>query len=234
MNNKRQKQWTVAGIALLVLLTLAIVWFVGRPLIRNLKQPDVFRAWIDSHGFWGKLAFLGICVLHIIVAIIPGEPIELFAGYAFGFWWGTLMCEIGIVAGGAVVYAFVHRFGRKALNVFFSEEKINSLRFLQDEEKLELWVFILFFIPGTPKDMITWFVPLTRMTLGRFLLISGLARLPSVVTSTIGGNALGSGRVWFAVLVFVITGAISAIGIVAYRRIKMKKEAGKTEKMNNE
>ena len=58
---------------------------------------------------------MGISVLQIVVAIIPGEPIELFAGYAYGFWLGTLLCEAGILIGGALVFGFVRRFGRKAV-----------------------------------------------------------------------------------------------------------------------
>lgn len=223
MSEKRQKQLALFCVIGVVILSLAVAWFVGRPLIRHLREPEVFRQWIESHGLAGKLAFVSICILHIVIAIIPGEPIELFAGYAFGFWRGTLMCEIGIIVGGVLVYCFVHRYGRRAVNIFFSREKIDSLRFLQDEQKLEFWVFILFFIPGTPKDIMTWIVPLTRMKLGHFLLISGIARLPSVITSTIGGNALGTGRMWFAVIVFAVTALISAVGVVVYRRIQRKK-----------
>ena len=85
-------------------------------------------------------------------------------------------------------------------------------------------MFILFFIPGTPKDIMTYFVPLTHMKLGHFLLLSGVARLPSVITSTVGGNALGSGNHWFAVAVFAITAVLSAAGIWMYRRIVKRKE----------
>ena len=84
MSEKQKKRLTIAALVLLILLSLAIAWFVGRPLIRHLKEPEAFRQWVDSHGLWGKLAFVGISVLQIVVAIIPGEPIELFAGYAFG------------------------------------------------------------------------------------------------------------------------------------------------------
>lgn len=225
MTEKQRKTLAAASIVLFVLLSLAVAWFVGRPLIRNFDDPEAFRQWIDSRGWLGRLAFVGISVLQIVVAIIPGEPVELFAGYAFGFWEGTLLCEAGILIGGALVFLFVRRFGSKAVEVFFPREKIDSLRFLQNEERMELWVFILFFIPGTPKDVMTYFVPLTRMKLGRFLLLSGVARLPSVITSTIGGNALGTGRRWFAVAVFAVTALISGLGIWAYRRICRRREA---------
>ena len=163
MSEKRQKQLAAASVFLFLLLSLAIAWFVGRPLISHLRAPEEFRQWMDSHGWLGRLAFVGISVLQIVVAIIPGEPVEMFAGYAFGFWLGTALCEAGILLGGALVYAFVHRFGRRVLDIFFSREKINSLRFLRDEKRLGFWVFILFVIPGSPKDIMTNVVPLTSM-----------------------------------------------------------------------
>lgn len=229
MTDRHKKALYAAAIAIFILFTLAVSWFVGWPLIRFVRQPEQFRAWVQGHGLLGQLAFLGMTVLQIVIAIIPGEPLELGAGYAFGFWRGTLLCEIGILLGGLLVFLFVRRFGVKAVEVFFPREKIESLRFLHNEKRLALWVFILFFIPGTPKDIMTYIVPLTPMKLSTFLLLSTVARLPSVVTSTIGGNALGTGKLTFALIVFGATALISALGILIYRRICKRSEARQKE-----
>lgn len=229
MTERHKKALYAAAIAIFILFTLAVSWFVGRPLIRFVRQPEQFRAWVQGHGLLGQLAFLGMTVLQIVIAIITGEPLELGAGYAFGFWRGTLLCEIGILLGGLLVFLFVRRFGVKAVEVFFPREKIESLRFLHNEKRLALWVFILFFIPGTPKDIMTYIVPLTPMKLSTFLLLSTVARLPSVVTSTIGGNALGTGKLTFALIVFGATALISALGILIYRRICKRSEARQKE-----
>lgn len=229
MTERHKKALYAAAIAIFILFTLAVSWFVGRPLIRFVRQPEQFRAWVQGHGLLGQLAFLGMTVLQTVIAIIPGEPLELGAGYAFGFWRGTLLCEIGILLGGLLVFLFVKRFGVKAVEVFFPREKIESLRFLHNEKRLALWVFILFFIPGTPKDIMTYIVPLTPMKLSTFLLLSTVARLPSVVTSTIGGNALGTGKLTFALIVFGATALISALGILIYRRICKRSEARQKE-----
>ena len=229
MTERHKKALYAAAIAIFILFTLAVSWFVGRPLIRFVRQPEQFRAWVQGHGLLGQLAFLGMTVLQIVIAIIPGEPLELGAGYAFGFCRGTLLCEIGILLGGLLVFLFVRRFGVKAVEVFFPREKIESLRFLHNEKRLALWVFILFFIPGTPKDIMTYIVPLTPMKLSTFLLLSTVARLPSVVTSTIGGNALGTGKLTFALIVFSATALISALGILIYRRICKRSEARQKE-----
>lgn len=83
--------------------------------------------------------------------------------------------------------------------------------------------FLIFFIPGTPKDALTYFIPLTDMKLSTFLFITTIARIPSIITSTIGGHAIGVENYIFSILVFVITGIISLVGLYVYKKISQKK-----------
>ena len=84
------------------LLCILIVFFVvvtitiGKPLIQKLQDPESFRSWVDGHHLWGRLAFIGMTILQVVVAIIPGEPMEIGAGYAFGAWEGMFLCLIGV------------------------------------------------------------------------------------------------------------------------------------------
>ena len=120
------------------------------------------------------------------------------------------------------------------VDAFISREKINSLKFIKSSRRLNLLMFILFFIPGTPKDLFTYFAGLTPMKLHTFLMISTIARIPSVITSTIGGHALGTQQYVFAAVVFAITIIVSLIGILVYRRIsKQEKEKEKEESQND-
>ena len=75
------------------------------------------------------------------------------------------------------------------------------------------------FIPGTPKDLLSYFAGLTDIKMGRWLLITTVARIPSVITSTVGGNAVGEQNYLFAILVFAGTLAVSALGLLIYQRI---------------
>ena len=111
-------------------------------------------------------------------------------------------------------------------------EKINKLKFIESEEKLNRLTFILFFIPGTPKDLLTYFVGLTRMTLKDFLAITLFARIPSVVSSTIGGNFIGDEKYMEAVILFVVTGIVSVLGIKIYNSIVKKVEVKAKEKID--
>ena len=153
------------------------------------------------------------------LAVLPGEPLEIAAGYAFGCWEGTLLCLVGISSASLLIFLFVRRFGMRAVRVFFSEEQIASVHFLHDRRRLTLLTLILFLIPGTPKDVLTYVVGLTPMRLPTWVLITTVARIPSVITSTIGGDALSMGHYGFAAAVFGVTLALCGLGILVYRRI---------------
>ena len=222
---EKQKRWIAGtGIFLFLLLSVLICIFAGKPLIQFVQEPERFRAWVDEQGILAPIAFLGMLVLQIVVAVIPGEPLEIAAGYAFGAVEGTLLCLFGAFLGRVAVFLLVRKLGARAVDVFFPLDKLNELKFLQNKRRLTLWVFFLFFLPGTPKDVLCYVVGLTDRPLRSWLIISAIAPLPSIVTSTIGGDALGMGDYGFALLVFVITVVISGLGLLAYHLICRTKE----------
>ena len=222
----RQKKWT--GFLLLVVFavfSIVLFWFVGKPMLATLSQPEQFRAWVDAHGILGRLAMIGMMAFQIIVAIVPGEPLEIGAGYAFGAWEGTLLCLIGSVLGSLLLFCFVRKFGVKIVELFFPREKIQSISFLRNTHKLHLLIAVLFLIPGTPKDLIGYCAGLTPMKCSAWLLITTPARIPSILTSTLGGDALGMQRYSLAWIVLGVTLILSLVGFLAYRALCRKESA---------
>lgn len=224
MTDKHKKLIGVCAIVFFVVFMAAIFWFVGRPMIAFVEDPAQFRAWVDGKGFWGQLAFVAMFFLQILIAIIPGEPLEICAGYAFGAVEGTILSMLGITLGSAAVFALVRTLGVKLVEVFFSVEKIRSMRFLRESRKRNALAFLLMFIPGTPKDLLSYFVGLTDMKFSEWLIITTVARIPSVVTSTAGGSALAEQNYLIAANIFVVTGIISVTGILIYNRISRRRK----------
>lgn len=213
-------------IAVLALLTI----FVGAPLVKTLGDPATFRTWVEARGVWGRVLFVGMIILQVVIAFIPAEPLEIAAGYAFGAVWGTLLVWIGLVLGSTIVFLFVRKIGVKAVEVFFPREKIDSVKYLNDEKTLNAAAFFLFLIPGTPKDLLTYLAGLTKIRMLPWVVLTSIARIPSVVTSTISGNALGLERYGLAIIVFTATALVSGAGMLLYRRIQKRRalqEAGK-------
>ena len=223
LTEAHKKKIYLFAIIVALIFIAAVGYLVGKPMIEFVREPERFRAWVDSSGFVSRVIFVGMVIFQLIIALIPGEPLEMGAGYAFGAWEGTILCIIGCVIGSALVFLFVRRFGVKLVEVFFPREKIRSLRFLQDSRRLNLLTFIVFFIPGTPKDLLSYFIGLTDMKLGTWLLITAVARIPSIVTSTVTGDALGLKDYQFALIAFGVTLALSLIGILVYRRLSARR-----------
>ena len=226
---RRKKIAAALFAALFVAAAVLVCIFAWEPVTNLFSDPEGFRKWVAEQGLWGPVIFVGLMALQIIIAVLPGEPLEIAAGYTFGVWGGTALCMAGALIGSVLVFLFVRIWGRRALELFFPREKIESVSFLRDENKLNALVFLIFAIPGTPKDIVTYAVGLTKMRLPAWLLISTFARIPAIITSTVGGDALGLQNYQFAVIVFAATVLISAAGLLLYRGIcrKHRKEEHK-------
>ncbi len=223
--NLIRKRILSSVIIVLFLAVLVVVFIkVGKPLVAFVTDSEQLRAWVDDNWLWSRLAYIGIVMLQIFVAVIPGEPFEIAAGYAFGAVEGTIICLIGSALGGTLVFLLVRKFGVKLVEVFISVEKMNSLKFLQDSKKRDVLIFLLFFIPGTPKDALTYFAGLTKMELKNWIIITTVAKFPAIVTSTVGGNAIGGQNYMFAIIVFAITFILSAVGMVFYNQFTKRKQ----------
>lgn len=223
-SEKHKKAIVASVVAVYVLLVLVIAWRIGGPLIKFVEEPERFRAWLDTKGLWGRVSFVGMVVLQVVADIIPGEPFEIGAGYAFGAVEGTLLCIAGAAIGSVLVFAFVRRFGVRLVEVFFTRDKIRSLLFLRDAPKRRALMWLLFIVPGTPKDLLCYFAGLTDIKWSEWLLMSIVARIPSIITSTLGGDALGLEKYWPAVIIFGATLAVSLGGLLVYRLICRRNE----------
>lgn len=206
----------VAGfVGILALLSAA---FTG-PAVAFVADGAAFRRWVRQKGLYGKAVFVSLLVLQMIVAFIPGEPFEIAAGYAFGWFEGTVLCLIGSLIGAFIIFSVVRAVGVKLLYMFFSEEEINRVRLLNNRKKFNSLIFIIYLVPGTPKDIMSYFVGLSRMQLGQWLFISTIAKIPSVITSTVGGSLVGDANYPVAIGVFAVTAIVSMAGMYVYNKV---------------
>lgn len=220
--NRKRKLLAGISITVVVVLVLLVTWFLWRWLA-SFSQEGL-RDYIQSFGAAGWIVFLVLQILQVFIALIPGELLESVAGFVFGPVFGTLLCYAGVAIASSLVFVLTRKFGVKLVEVFISREKINQLRFLNTEKKRDLLIFMAFFIPGTPKDLLTYFVGLTEIRLGAFLAISLVARIPSVVTSTFGGHLLGEGEYVLAIVIYALTAVISLLGMLGYNAWMKRRE----------
>ncbi len=224
LSRKQQKAIGIAAIVIAVIATALIIWLAGVPLIKFASEPEKFRQWVNGNGIASRFAYVGMVILQVVIAVLPGEPFEIAAGYAFGAVEGTVLCLAAATLGSILVFMLVRRFGIPLVEIFFSKEKLERVNFLKSSQKRDFIFFIIFMIPGTPKDLLSYFAGLTDISLTHWLLICSVGRLPSLVTSTIGGDALGTSDYGFAVMVFAVTLVISLLGLLIYKHICDRRE----------
>lgn len=215
--------YLIISVAVLVALLLLGTFLIGPMLADAVKDPQKFRESLGS-GFESYLIFVGIQILQVVFAFIPGEAVEFAAGYVFGAFWGTVLCLIGVAIATALVFGLTRLLGRKFTEIMLDKKDHKKLKFLNDEKNLE-WIFaILYFIIGTPKDVITYFAGITKIKFGVFMVISTLCRIPSILTSAIAGQALGEENYILSVIIFAVSAVIAVLGYLIYHRISKRKE----------
>lgn len=205
------------GVFIAFILLTVIVALILLPNIIALKDKvnrDLLKDQILSFGIWGWLIFAALQVFQIIFAVIPGEPIEVIGGLLYGPWGGALACLLGSLVGTVLLYYLVKLLGYSFVNNMVDINKTQKFKFLHNNKKLNLIIFILFFIPGTPKDVLSYVIPLTDVKPLQYFAITTIARIPSVITSTFAGSAIDNEKWLEMILIFTITGVVAVLGIV--------------------
>lgn len=214
-----RRRAALVGVVLVIGIAAAC-WRYLPGMLAWLADADVVRAFVAERPLASRLALVGINMAQVLLAFLPGEPIELASGYAFGFWEGTALCLVASGIATSVIYVAVRRWGWRLVGLFFDRSLLDRFSWLEDARRMELAMLAIFLIPGTPKDFLTYFAGLTGMRFVPVVLIATLGRIPSIVTSTVAASAAGDGNWTVAVAAVVASAALLAAGGTLYRRVR--------------
>ena len=202
----------------LMLVMCVALW----PYISEITEPGGVDRVIDrvqSAGAPGVFILLAIQFLQVVVAFIPGEVVQVAAGMIYGPWMGAVVVLIGCVISSAFVFVLVKKLGAPFVQKMVPEKYMDKFQNFERSGKLSIAVFVLFFIPGLPKDVFTYLVPLTHMRMGAFLLLSNVGRIPGVVMSTYAAGSIVEGDYMVAIIIFVISAIIAGVGLLNQKRL---------------
>ena len=210
-----------AGLIAFFVLT-AVACVAMAPIVAELTEPggvDRVIEQVRDAGALGVFILLGMQLLQIIVAFIPGEVVQVAAGMMFGPWWGALIIVVGCVISSAFIYMLVSKLGAPFVQAMIPEKWMAKLHDFDETEKLDAMVFILFLFPGLPKDTFTYLVPLIGMDVRSYLFLSNLGRIPGILMSTFAANGLMEGDYMMSIVIFAAAGVLAVLGIVFREKI---------------
>jgi len=239
-DERHKKIKAIKAIALIVVL-LSLLSVVGYFIIRAILIGengfgDLIKS-AEEHPFITSAVLFVINFTQVVIAFIPGEIVEQACG-VLGPYLGTLVCLVSTATGSCFVIFMVRKFGRGLLYTLCPKEKIDSVSVLNDTGKRNALTFTLFLIPGTPKDALTYAIGITDMSIPSYIALTSVARLPSIIMSTVSGSwladlAAGDGSVMRILILNGASIALCGAGYLVYTLIN-KHHQKKTKENSHE
>lgn len=211
----------IVAIIVLIILVAATIYIF--PIIKNISRPEgriEFKEKIQNSGFLGFAMLMGLELAQIFLAILPGEPLEILAGMCYGGIGGTLFVLLAVLLSTMAIFFNVRKFGKKFIYEFISKERVDKIensKLFKNPKKIEKILLIIFLIPGTPKDFLVYLGGILPIKASHFIAISTLARLPSIISSTLAGANLIEGSWKIAIALYALVIIFVAIAILIYR-----------------
>ncbi len=204
--------WVLASVILAALL-LIVVWLVVtdspvvRLFVRLYRDKQFLKDTVSAWGWAAPAVFVAIQALQVIVSPFPGEITGPVGGALFGTLWGLVYSSIGLTVGTLTCFAVGRKWGEPLVRPWLSEHSWNRLNFIIEAEGAII-CFILYIIPGFPKDVISYLFGISPMPFWLFALVSTLGRLPGTWISSYFGANVAEQRYLYALLILAIVIAI--------------------------
>jgi uncharacterized membrane protein YdjX (TVP38/TMEM64 family) len=213
-------RWVVASATLAILLGL-LVWLVVtdapivRFVVRLYRDKQFLKETVASWGWMAPIVFVGIQALQVVISPIPGEITGPVGGALFGTAWGVIYSTIGLTAGTLVCFWVGRVWGEPLIRPWLSEHNWNRMHFILEAEGVIL-CFILYTIPGFPKDIISYLFGMSPLSFWAFAIVSTIGRIPGTVISSYFGASVGEQRYLYA-LAFIALVTAACLPIYYYR-----------------
>ena len=204
---KKYLRWV--GIAAFLILLIPIIMNFNK-LVDFLSDSDKIKELILSYGHYSMLVFVFLQIIQIIVFFIPGEVVQFAGGYIFGPFLSFILCIAGVIVGSAVTFMISRKFGKPFVEKIVSEDslwivkKIEAMKQHREEthqsskkKHPKTIIFILYMIPGIPKDILGYICGIADISLKEFLILSTIARSPALLISCFFGDKLDKLRDYF-------------------------------------
>jgi uncharacterized membrane protein YdjX (TVP38/TMEM64 family) len=178
------------GISVLVLL------FFGLALYLFIFHSDIYLTFLDrkrlaafvkSYGSFSPIIFVSLQIFQVLFAPIPGEVTGFIGGFLYGNFFGVLYSTIGLGVGSWLAFIFARWAGQPLVERIISYKTIQRYDYLMAHQGT--WIaFLLFLIPGFPKDYLCYLLGLGHMNLKTFLIISTAGRFLGTLILTMQGH----------------------------------------------
>ncbi|MBR5329238.1 MAG: TVP38/TMEM64 family protein [Firmicutes bacterium] len=203
-----------------IIVAIPLYIYFGHPeVIAYFSSLEAVEAFFDDYRGHSIVVYLIFQVLQLVICVIPGQALQVAAGYVFGFGMGLVWTALGAVLGTIVTFYLAKLLGRDAMETIFGERKIMEILNNINSKRGILAVFVIYLIPGIPKDICTYAAGLSKIKLKPFLIVSMVGRMPGMMGSLLIGHQLVEGQYIGAIIIGVVAAVLFVLGLLFKDRI---------------
>lgn len=197
---------------------LSIAFVFRNELWTIFSNPDNVEEWVRSWGPAGPLVYVLAQTTQVIVFVLPGDIVQLAGGYLFGVVGGLSLSLVGIAIGSSVNFLVGRSLGIRFVHGLFGKRQVERFDGLINSPQARLGFFLLFLIPGIPKDVLCYLGGISSLRFPVFMLVSMTARIPGILGSSIIGDAAAAGRYIMAAVIFGVAVTLFVVGLIFRKR----------------
>ncbi|MBW6485077.1 MAG: TVP38/TMEM64 family protein [Syntrophobacterales bacterium] len=203
---------------LILFILLCIFSFIHFDLYNFFKDRERVTVFINSFGPLSVAIFIGLQILQVLIAPIPGELSGFVGGYLYGPLWGTLYSTIGLSIGSLLAFFLARWLGQPFIEKITSPATIQKYDYFVEHKGIPV-IFVLFFIPGFPKDILSYIIGLSRLKASTFLLICATGRLTGTILLSLSGSYARSNHTGRLATVIAVGAVITILGSWKHEQI---------------
>jgi uncharacterized membrane protein YdjX (TVP38/TMEM64 family) len=179
---------TLAGVALLALVVLAVPPLREAAAAAIQGDSDEVRSQVDSLGVAGPLLILALALIHTVV-FYPAEIVDAAAGFAYGFFPALLLTMTGWILSGLLCFAIGRSVARPLLDRWLGAERFERIEASIERGGATL-MLALRLIPILPFSIVSYAAGAARVPLWRFVWTTAVGYLPITAISVYFGTRL--------------------------------------------
>lgn len=184
-----------------------------------LKDPNEVRNIINSYGQYSILAFIFLQMLQVVVFFIPGEIVQIAGGYIFGTISGSIISLVGICLGSIIIFMICNIYGKPFVERIISKRHLNFFKKILKLGSVNYIVFLLYLVPGIPKDALAYICGISDISLKNFVVYSTLGRVPGIFLSAYFGAKIGTDNKLLLIGIAIVATVLFILGIIKGEKI---------------
>ena len=220
MSNKKKVAIAILKLIFLILIVVLIplyLYFYQQDFLMRFRDFNDIVSFLERYKLQSIPIYIILQIAQIVISVLPGQFFQLAAGYLYTFWPALLFSCIGAFLGTTITFWLAKGLGSDFVHIFFEKDKTEDYVKRLNSKKAYTIVFLLYAIPGIPKDVVSYAAGLSEMKYKPFIILSTIGRLPGMMGSIIIGS-MWHKEEYVGMIILAIIAVIAFCTCIIYRK----------------